>query len=82
MFFLKFSFLLSEGITPKTEDKGVNIFPKVKKVKRCKKGKMKIPGGQDQKVYHLNNEYKREILEKNRELRKLNERIQENVLKI
>ena len=64
MFFLKFSFLLSEGLTPGTEDKGVNIFPKVKKVKRCKKGTMKKLGGQDQKVHHLNNEYKREILEK------------------
>ena len=62
--FLKFSFLLSEEITPGPEEKGVNIFPEVKKVKRCKKGTMKKPGGQDQKVHHLNNEYKRERLEK------------------
>ena len=47
MFFLKFSFLLSEGLTPGIEDKGVNIFPKVKKVKRCKKGTMKKLGGQE-----------------------------------
>lgn len=39
---------------------------------------MKKPEGQDQKVYHLNNEYKREILEKQRVEGKLNERIQEN----
>ena len=60
----------------------LGVIPSDSRKENFKKGTMKKPGGQDQKVYHLNNEYKREILEKNRELRKLNERIQENVLKI
>ena len=43
---------------------------------------MRKPGEQDQKVHHLNNEFKKERLEKNGVEETVNERIQENALEI